>query len=365
LQELFDVASEKAEETKRRDRERKKQRYAEDSEYREKIKARNRARHLKNKDARNARRRQRRKPNREFTLKRHGMSLAEYAARLADQGGVCVICLKAREKVLCVDHDHRTKKLRSLLCDSCNLGLGHYNDDAAAMRRAADYLEYWQWRHADPCNTGPPPFAACNQQGSFAPSLPAIQSPPLTGEDMTPADETTEEGKASRMMRRAILHELLQPFDPDPLPPVHMLQAVSRAIVVKAAQGDMTAAREILDRIDGKTATAPAAPETPNEVVFTWQRRWSSITRRAKSSSRSTNGASASLLIGDAILWREAKAKAKATVAKPLPPVQRPGVSQPKGAAQEAVIQNPTEKLDASGSLKDAAALLKAHRAVR
>jgi hypothetical protein len=273
LQELFDVASEKAEETKRRDRERKKQRYAEDSEYREKIKARNRARHLKNKEARNARRRQRRKPNREFTLKRHGMSLAEYAARLADQGGVCVICLKAREKVLCVDHDHRTKKLRSLLCDSCNLGLGHYNDDAAAMRRAADYLEYWQWRHADPCNTGPPPFAACNQQGSFAPSLPSIQSPPLTGEDMTPADETTEEGKASRMMRRAILHELLQPFDPDPLPPVHMLQAVSRAIVVKAAQGDMTAAREILDRIDGKTATAPAAPETPNEVVFTWQRR--------------------------------------------------------------------------------------------
>ena len=71
------------------------------------------------------------------------------------------------------------------------------------------------------------------------------------------------------------------------------------------------------------------------------------------------------LLVRDAILWREAKAKAKATVAKPLPPVQRPGVSQPKGAAQEAVIQNPTEKLDASGSLKDAAALLKARRASR
>jgi len=39
--------------------------------------------------------------------------------------------------------------------------------------------------------------------------------------------------------------------------------------------------------------------------------------------------------------------------------VQRPGVSQPKGAAQEAVIQNPTEKLDAPGSLKDAAAIAK------
>jgi hypothetical protein len=53
-----------------------------------------------------------------------------------------------------------------------------------------------------------------------------------------------------------------------------MLQAVSRAIVVKASQGDMTAAKEILDRVDGKTAraAAPAAPETPNEGVFAWQR---------------------------------------------------------------------------------------------
>ena len=91
---------------------------------------------------------------------------------------------------------------------------------------------------------------------------------------MTPTYETTEESKASRMMRRAILHELLQPFDPDPPPPVDMLQAVARAIVGQAAQGEMTAAREILDRIDGKTPTAaaPAAPETPKEVVFTWQR---------------------------------------------------------------------------------------------
>ena len=76
---------------------------------------------------------------------------------------------------------------------------------------------------------------------------------------MTPTDETHEESKVSRMMRRAILHELLQPFEPDLPPPVDMLQAVSRAIVIKASQGDMTAAKEILDRIDDKTP--PAAPE--------------------------------------------------------------------------------------------------------
>ena len=91
---------------------------------------------------------------------------------------------------------------------------------------------------------------------------------------MSPTDETTDESQTSRMIRRAILHELLQPFVPDPPPPVDMLQAVSRAIVVKASQGEMTAAKEVFDRIDGRTATAaaPASPEIPNEVFFTWQR---------------------------------------------------------------------------------------------
>jgi hypothetical protein len=91
---------------------------------------------------------------------------------------------------------------------------------------------------------------------------------------MTPTDEPTEESKASRIMRRAILHELLRPFDPDPPPPADMLQAVSRAVIVKASQGDMTAAKEVFDRIGGRTPTAaaPASAEIPNEVFFTWQR---------------------------------------------------------------------------------------------
>ncbi|MEA2955813.1 MAG: hypothetical protein QOJ58_1313 [Alphaproteobacteria bacterium] len=69
------------------------------------------------------------------------------------------------------------------------------------------------------------------------------------------------------------------------------------------------------------------------------------------------------LLIRDATLWREAQAKAKAAATRPVPPVQRPGVSQPKGAAQDAEIQHLTQKLEKSGNLKDAAALLKARRA--
>jgi hypothetical protein len=263
------------EERKRRKRERFKQRYDEDQEFRAKNNAACRVRHQRNKAKINAERRRRyatdpefraaaradsKKSSRKSLLKKnYGMSLEEYAAKLAGQGGVCVICLEGHEKSLCVDHDHKTRKLRDLLCTNCNVGLGNYNDDPALMRRGADYLEYWQRCHANPDNTGAPPFATGSRHDVFAPSLPSIQSPPLTGEVMTPSDETTEAGKASRMMRRALLHELLRPFDPDPPPPVDMLQAVSRAIVGKASQGDMTAAKEILDRIDGKTL--PAAPE--------------------------------------------------------------------------------------------------------
>jgi hypothetical protein len=69
------------------------------------------------------------------------------------------------------------------------------------------------------------------------------------------------------------------------------------------------------------------------------------------------------LLVRDAIRWRQAQAKAKAAAAKSLPPVQRPGASQSKAAARDEIIQNLSKRLDASGSLKDAAALLRARRA--
>ena len=69
------------------------------------------------------------------------------------------------------------------------------------------------------------------------------------------------------------------------------------------------------------------------------------------------------LIVHDAMLWREAQAKAKAAGAAGVPPVQRPGVSQPRGAVLDAQVQNLTKRLETSGSLKDAAALLRARRA--
>ena len=74
------------------------------------------------------------------------------------------------------------------------------------------------------------------------------------------------------------------------------------------------------------------------------------------------------LLIRDATLWREAQAKAKAAQAKPVPPVQRPGIAQPKGAAQHAQIENLAQQLDKSSgvkALRTAAKLVAARRGAR
>lgn len=74
------------------------------------------------------------------------------------------------------------------------------------------------------------------------------------------------------------------------------------------------------------------------------------------------------LLIRDGIKYREAKSAATKAVAKPLPPVQRPGVAQPKGAAQAQQIETLSKQLEnASGvnALRAAAKLTAMRRSAR
>lgn len=59
--------------------------------------------------------------------------------------GVCEICKRpehhATKKSLTVDHNHRTNKVRGLLCHNCNLMLGNGEDNAMLLRAGADYLD--------------------------------------------------------------------------------------------------------------------------------------------------------------------------------------------------------------------------------
>jgi Autographiviridae endonuclease VII len=71
-----------------------------------------------------------------------GMTKAQYLEMFKDQGGVCAICLRDNNnKRLCVDHDHRTGRIRGLLCNKCNGVLGYLDDNATLLRRFMKYLE--------------------------------------------------------------------------------------------------------------------------------------------------------------------------------------------------------------------------------
>lgn len=56
----------------------------------------------------------------------------------ARQLGSCIIC-GAIENIV-VDHDHRTGRVRGALCQSCNMGLGHFKDNPELLELAAMYV---------------------------------------------------------------------------------------------------------------------------------------------------------------------------------------------------------------------------------
>ena len=74
--------------------------------------------------------------------KTYGITAEEYARILKNQGGRCAICLNMTRTIrLAVDHDHKTGRVRGLLCKRCNhdlLGGGH--DDVEMLLRAVGYL---------------------------------------------------------------------------------------------------------------------------------------------------------------------------------------------------------------------------------
>ena len=84
-----------------------------------------------------------RQKERAANLKRmFGLSLEDYEQKAKNQNYVCAICLLPCKsgKNLAVDHNHKTGKLRDLLCGNCNGGLGKFQDNPELLSKAADYL---------------------------------------------------------------------------------------------------------------------------------------------------------------------------------------------------------------------------------
>lgn len=73
----------------------------------------------------------------------YGLLPGGYKQLLDAQNGTCMICgtLPSSGKPLNVDHDHKTGKIRGLLCTACNHGLGCFEDDIMIMAKAIHYLQ--------------------------------------------------------------------------------------------------------------------------------------------------------------------------------------------------------------------------------
>ena len=78
--------------------------------------------------------------------KKYGIDTETVCGMLESQGG-CAICgkrLEVRSKSIesraVVDHCHDTGRVRGILCNNCNTGIGHLKDDPDIVKSALDYL---------------------------------------------------------------------------------------------------------------------------------------------------------------------------------------------------------------------------------
>jgi hypothetical protein len=73
-----------------------------------------------------------------------GFTKAQWGIMFDDQGRVCAICKTdnpGNPKGWQLDHCHKTKVVRFILCTHCNRGLGGFKDNPDLLRMAADMLE--------------------------------------------------------------------------------------------------------------------------------------------------------------------------------------------------------------------------------
>jgi len=74
-------------------------------------------------------------------LKRYNLTLEQIDEILVSQDHKCGLCGRSlKEMKRAVDHDHKTGKVRGILCNRCNLGLAMFLDNADLLKVAINYL---------------------------------------------------------------------------------------------------------------------------------------------------------------------------------------------------------------------------------
>lgn len=76
---------------------------------------------------------------------RHGITPEQYDELLVKQDGHCYFCTRTPDKephgVLCVDHDHVTRRLRGLVCRVHNHALWNFGDNVDGFEKALAYVK--------------------------------------------------------------------------------------------------------------------------------------------------------------------------------------------------------------------------------
>ena len=74
--------------------------------------------------------------------RKYGLTIEEYEVLVEKQDGLCAICKK--EDIisrLSIDHNHRTNKVRGLLCRNCNSLIGLAKESKEILLEAINYIE--------------------------------------------------------------------------------------------------------------------------------------------------------------------------------------------------------------------------------
>jgi len=80
---------------------------------------------------------------------KYGVDSEMYDRMYKSQNGLCKLCqsperskISGTQLALAVDHDHKTGRVRGLLCTMCNMALGSFRDDVDVIKSAIQYLEH-------------------------------------------------------------------------------------------------------------------------------------------------------------------------------------------------------------------------------
>lgn len=76
-------------------------------------------------------------------MKKYGMSQDDFDALLEKQGMACAICHRddwPGKHLPHVDHDHKSGKIRGILCSKCNTALGLVNESLEIIKSMENYI---------------------------------------------------------------------------------------------------------------------------------------------------------------------------------------------------------------------------------